>query len=147
MFLNILVPTDGSSLAEKAVEAAIDYAQHSDSQIVLLSIAEPYSYAFDTSFSFGAVRERGDTDVSAIGFAQQSVETALNLARMGGVRCKSRVALSFMPYQEIVAAAKDFDCDAIFMATHGLKGIRKLLTGSETQRVLEHTTLPVLVLR
>lgn len=147
MFRKILVPTDGTPLAEKAVQEAIDYAKTSGGEIVALSIAPPYVHSLP-DITFGAFRDKPlEENVTPIDAAQQIVDNVLHRARVAGVRCKTRIALSFDPYQEIVDAAEEFDCDVIFMATHGYKGLKKLVTGSETQRVLDHTTLPVLVLR
>jgi nucleotide-binding universal stress UspA family protein len=63
------------------------------------------------------------------------------------VPCETRVAESYSPSEEIVRLASELGCDAIFMASHGRKGINRLFVGSETQKVLAHTNLPVMVFR
>lgn len=147
MFRKILVPIDGSVLSDKAVQEAIDYVKMSGGEIVALSIAPPYVHSMpDITFGTSSDKSPG-RNVAPVDFAQQTVDNVLHRAKIAGVRCKTRIALSFNPYQEIIDSAEELNCDAIFMATHGYRGLNKLFTGSETQRVLDHTTLPVLVLR
>jgi nucleotide-binding universal stress UspA family protein len=147
MFKKILVPTDGSALSEKAIHAAVEFAQTNGSEIIAVSVAEPYVY---NTFAEGSsiiqvAPEAHDEKMQEL--AQKHVEKVANLAQARGVPCKTVVALSFSPYEEIVQAATDFHCDVIFMASHGRKGLNKLFVGSETQKVLAHSTLPVLVFR
>ena len=79
--------------------------------------------------------------------ARRHVNEVSEVARAAGVPCETRVALSFSPYEEIVRLADELGCDAIFMASHGRKGVNRLFVGSETQKVLAHSTLPVMVFR
>ena len=147
MFRKILVPTDGSPLAGKAVQEAIDYVKLSNGEIVVLSIAPPYVHSLPEIPFRSSREEASETRVAPVDVAQQIVDNVLHRAKIAGVRCKTRIALSFDPYQEIIDASEELHCDAIFMATHGYRGLKKLISGSETQRVLDHTILPVLVLR
>jgi len=68
-------------------------------------------------------------------------------AKQAGVACETVTAQSFNPYEEIIEVAKKYQCDAIFMASHGRRGLNRLFLGSETQKVLAHSDIPVLVLR
>jgi nucleotide-binding universal stress UspA family protein len=79
--------------------------------------------------------------------ARRYVEDVAELATAAGVPCDTRVALSFSPFEEIVRTAEELGCDVVFMASHGRKGINRLFVGSETQKVLAHTALPVMVFR
>ena len=79
--------------------------------------------------------------------AHSHVKKIEDAAAIANVPCDTSIALSYNPSEEIVRTAEKFNCDAIFMASHGRKGLSKLFLGSETQKVLAHTTLPVLVLR
>ncbi|MDB5838087.1 MAG: universal stress protein [Herminiimonas sp.] len=145
MFKTIMVPTDGSPLAEKAVRTAADFCRLGGGRMIVLSVAEPYPY---TSVPDGAfVPDLTAYERQMRAFAQQHVEEAAKIAAAANVPCETRVTLSFSPHEEIVQTANDLGCDAIFMASHGRKGLSKLFVGSETQKVLAHTTLPVLVLR
>ncbi len=145
MFKKILVPTDGSPLSEKAVDCAVRFARKTGAGLVGISVAEPYapnalpeSAAASFSNPYGErMRALATRNVAAIAHAAQAA----------GVPCETLVTVSFSPQDEIIKAAAQHGCDAIFMASHGRKGLDKLLLGSETQKVLTHTKIPVLVLR
>lgn len=145
MFKNILVPTDGSELSDKAIRAAIEFAKSNGSRIVALSVAEPYPYSplADNPFAPDA----GAYEEKMKALAQAYVQKVADAAKEAGIATETCVTLSFTPYDEIVKAAAQFHCDVIFMASHGRKGLNKLFIGSETQKVLAHTELPVLVFR
>lgn len=145
MFQRILVPTDGSELSEKAIRLAIDVASRMNGSIVALCVSQPYPYS---PLSEGAVA--GD----AVGFENRSLEIATDhvgrvkeAAAGAGIPCETVVTKSFDPYKDIIDTAKKMNCDVIFMASHGRKGLNRLLLGSETQRVLAHADVPVLVCR
>lgn len=146
MFKTILVPTDGSSLSDKAIQFAVEFAGLHGGKIATVSVAEPYpQYAAFSETAF--IPDSDIYEKQAQEFAQQHVQKVAAAAAAANVPCETRVALSFSPYEEIIKAAKEFQCDAIFMASHGRKGINKLFLGSETQKVLAHSTIPVLVFR
>lgn len=145
MFQKILVPTDGSELSQKAVHAALEVAGKMNGSIVALCVSQPYAYS---PLSEGAVV--GD----AVGFENRSLEVATDhvegikeAATKAGIPCETVVTKSFDPYKDIIDTAKNMHCDAIFMASHGRRGLNRLLLGSETQKVLAHADIPVLVCR
>jgi nucleotide-binding universal stress UspA family protein len=145
MFQKILVPTDGSELSEKAVRTAIEIASQAKGSIVGLCVSQPYPYS---PLSEGAVA--GD----AAGFENRSMEIATEhvdrikeAARNANIPCETVVTKSFDPYKDIIETAKKMNCDSICMASHGRRGFNKLLLGSETQRVLAHADIPVVVCR
>jgi nucleotide-binding universal stress UspA family protein len=145
MFKTILVPTDGSTLSDKAVQSAVEFARLNQGKIVALSVAEPYPYS---ALAEGAyLPEWGTYEKQAQELAQLHVKKVADAARAAQVPCETKIAISPSPYEEIVRAAEEYGCDAIFMASHGRKGLNRLFIGSETQKVLAHTTIPVLVLR
>lgn len=80
-------------------------------------------------------------------YAQMHVDKVAEAAVKAGIPCTTHVAQSFAPYDEIIKAANKYQCDVIVMASHGRKGLNKLFIGSETQKVLAHSTIPVLVFR
>jgi nucleotide-binding universal stress UspA family protein len=145
MFKKILVPTDGSPLSDKAVAAAIAFAREYGAQIVGLSVAEPYPFAPLAESAF--TDERAVYEQRARELAQERVGRIASAAEAVHVPCTTAVAQSFSPHDEIVKAAVEHGCDLIFMASHGRKGLSRLLIGSETQRVLANSTIPVLVYR
>jgi nucleotide-binding universal stress UspA family protein len=75
------------------------------------------------------------------------VQRVADAAKSAGVPCETVALLSYSPYEEIIQTAEKFRCDLIFMASHGRRGLTRLFLGSETQKVLAHSTIPVLVYR
>lgn len=146
MFKAILVPTDGSPLSEKVIFSAVDAAKINGGKIVGISVGYPYPHTRPTEGAgvadFGQVYEDQMRQE-----AQQHVEQIANAARAMGVPCETITPLSFEPHQEILKAVKEFGCDVIFMASHGRTGLRKLFVGSETQKVLAESSVPVMVFR
>jgi nucleotide-binding universal stress UspA family protein len=145
MFKHLLVPTDGSPLSAKAAQAAVNFAREAGARITALSVAEPFPYSALSESAFLPDQSRYEQQMQD--HARRHVNEVSELARAAGVPCETRVVLSFSPYEEIVRLADELGCDAIFMASHGRKGINRLFVGSETQKVLAHSTLPVMVFR
>lgn len=149
MYKHILVPTDGSALSDKAVEAAIKLAKMAGARITVFHAVEPYplqgAYAAEAS---------GVAELQPEIFAERSEEYAKRVlsavadaAATAGVECTTDHATSRSPSQAIVEKAKLDNCDLIVMASHGRRGLEGFLLGSETQKVLTHSTIPVLVYR
>lgn len=145
MFKHLLVPTDGSPLSAKAVQAAVGFAKEAGARITALSVAEPFPFSALSESAYLPDQTRYEKQMRDQ--ARNYVDDVAEEARDAGVPCETRVALSFSPYEEIVRLADELGCDAIFMASHGHKGISRLFVGSETQKVLAHSTLPVMVFR
>ena len=145
MFKTILVPTDGSHLSDKAIDAAIEFAKINGSKIIGLSVAEPYPFSPLAESTVAAESATYEQKMQEL--AQLHVQKIADLALTSNVPFETATALSFSPYEEIIKAAKKFNCDVVFMASHGRKGLNKLFLGSETQKVLAHSTIPVLVFR
>ena len=145
MFKTILIPTDGSALSAKAINAAIEFAKFSGAKIIGLSVAEPYPFAPLAESSMVSDPALYEENMRAL--AQRHVDDIVKAANIADVRCETLITQSFNPFEEIVKAANNFGCDVIFMASHGRKGLSRLFVGSETQKVLAHTSIPVLVFR
>ncbi|WP_338770543.1 universal stress protein [Massilia sp. METH4] len=146
MFKNILLPTDGSDLAVKATETAVRFAQVHGARIVAICVAQPFPFV--PMAEGGAVvpdAEVFETQITTA--AQANINKVATACAAAGVPFEGIVSNSHTPYKDIVDAADKHNCDIILMASHGRGGLSKLLLGSETQKVLAHTTLPVLVLR
>ena len=147
MYQRILVATDGSPLSKKAVSSAIDLAATCGADLVALKVVPRYPQAyFEGSIPLSAEEiARVETQWTDSAMAQLgAVEKA---AKAKGLVCKTVTAKSDVVSEAIIAAAKKQKADLIVMASHGRKGIKRLLLGSETQQVLTHSHLPVLVLR
>jgi nucleotide-binding universal stress UspA family protein len=142
MFRTILVPTDGSALSDKAINAAVEFAKLSGANVVGVSVAQPDLYGPLSESAVIAAHEKKSMET-----AQSNVDKVAAVASSRGVPCQTLVTMSFSPAEEIINAAKKFNCDAIFMASHGQTGMSRLMIGSETQKVLAGTTMPVTVFR
>lgn len=143
MLKKILVPTDGSPRSDRAMQAAIEFAQQVGGEIVAISVAEPYPFPpiSDSAYVGGseAYEQR------SLELAREYVSKVASAAAQANVRCETVVTHGLNPHEEIVNAAAKYQCDAIFMATHGRKGLSKLFAGSETQKVIAHAGVPVMV--
>lgn len=146
MFKTILLPTDGSPLSEKATATAIEFAQLHKAKLVSIIAVQPFPYS--PIGDAGMVFDTSEHERQMLDAAQVSIDKIAAAAAAAGVEFEGLISLSpTSPYEEIIAAAASRNCDIILMASHGRKGLNKLFLGSETQKVLAHTTLPVLVLR
>jgi nucleotide-binding universal stress UspA family protein len=147
MYERILVTTDGSSLSKKAIRSAISLAAATGAKLVVLHVVPRYP----TSYFEGAVTltpaEIGATEKHWADQGQALVDGVQKAALAAGVDAKPVVAKSDLVAETVVAQARKHKCDLVVMASHGRKGLKRLLLGSETQHVLTHSTLPVLVLR
>ena len=145
MFKSILLPTDGSPQSEKAIPLAVQFARLHQAKIIGICVIQPVP--FPSMGDSGAVIDTGNFEHQMESTARRNVEKIAIAAREAGVPFEGLVTLSPSPFEEIVEAAKKFGCDLIMMASHGHTGLKSLLLGSQTQKVLAHTTLPVMVLR
>jgi nucleotide-binding universal stress UspA family protein len=145
MYQRILVPTDGSELAAVAADAAISFAQACGGEIVALSVAYPEPVLLSAEGAVAAGSEMG-VDV-LLEQAQQYVGQLADVARKAGVGCTAFTAYGYSPADEIVDMAERQHCDLIFIASHGRRGLSRLIAGSVTQRVLACSPVPVMVYR
>jgi len=144
MYQRILVPTDGSSITDKAIAAAIGLAGRLGATIEVLTVIDAYPY--------GVVSEIEPVPPSDHREAQQRIasrrlQQVAEACEAAGVACSVHTAEAAHPYEAIIEHAREHACDLIVMASHGRRGVSALLLGSETQKVLTHTAVPVLVVR
>jgi len=147
MFKHILVPTDGSQLSTEAVKQAVDFAAASGARITFFYAKPAYPIAF---FGEGALIDPTTPEKFAEMADQQAaviLGACVKLAGEHNVPCASLAVTSDIPFEAVIAGADSADCDLIFMASHGRRGFSGLLLGSETQKVLTHSKIPVLVYR
>ena len=145
MFKNILLPTDGSELSERAVLAGVSFAKDVGAAVVGFT-ALPDFRTFTADAEMLATTE-DEYLASSEGRAAKILAVAENAARSAGVPYAGMVSRSGQPHEAILAAARERGCDLIIMASHGRRGLSGLLLGSETQKVLGHSAIPVLVYR
>jgi nucleotide-binding universal stress UspA family protein len=148
MYQNILVPVDGSELSEAAVRGACQLAKHLTARLTFYHAKPTYT---PTAIAGEALFEDASLlDAFRAGMdkrAQTILDAARQVAEAWGVACTSLGDECDAPYRGIIAAAEAQGCDLIFMASHGRRGVSALLLGSETQKVLTHCRIPVLVFR
>ena len=147
MFKNILVPTDGSKLSQKAVKEAIELAQQSGAKVTALHVYPKFSGSPYGTFgpAEDVLEEAHKNQRRADG---DSIFAAVRkLADNAGITFESVLAESNEVWKQIIATAKKKKCDLICMASHGRRGLSGVLLGSETHKVLTHSELPVLVVR
>ncbi len=147
MYQRILVATDGSTLSKKAVTSAIALAATCGAELVALKVVPRYPQAyFEGSIPLSA-EEISRVEKQWTESAQAQLSVIEKAAKTKGVVTKAITVKSDVISDAIIAAAKKQKADLIVMASHGRKGIKRLLLGSETQQVLTHSQVPVLVLR
>jgi nucleotide-binding universal stress UspA family protein len=147
MYKRILVATDGSELSSKAVQSAIALAALSGAALVALKVVPRYPRAYMEGSLPVDTQNIKKSEAQWAASAQAAVDADRAEASAQGVSAKAVVAKSDLVAEALIAAAKKHKCDLIVMASHGRKGIKRLLLGSETQHVLTHSHIPVLVLR
>ena len=147
MFKHILVPTDGSTLSLRAAKNAVRLAKVHGARITAFYAAPQYhsNVAGDYIPANFVPLARFEKQVQIA--ADKYLGQVQKLAAVGKVACSGLCVSNDSPYQAIIKAAKENKCDLIFMASHGRSGIAGLLIGSETNKVLTHCKLPVLVYR
>jgi nucleotide-binding universal stress UspA family protein len=147
MYTRILVTTDGSNLSKKAVTSAIQLAATCGADLIALKVVPRYPYAyFEGSIPLSA-EEIGRIEKQWTESAQAQLAVIEKSAKAKSVVVKTVTVKSDVVSEAIIATAKKHKAELIVMASHGRKGIKRLLLGSETQQVLTHSHIPVLVLR
>jgi nucleotide-binding universal stress UspA family protein len=145
MLKKILVPTDGSDLSAKAIVGAVEIARQCGAKLVGMTVTDPYPKSKISGYSSGETFLQYETRVKTEAIERLAI--LVDLARGAGVVAETEVRSSPAPYEAIIAAATERGCDSIVMASHGRRGLSALLLGSETHKVLTHSTIPVLVFR
>jgi len=147
MYQRILVATDGSTLSKKAVNSAIALAALAGAELVALKVVPRYPQSYFEGGMALQVEEIGRIEKQWAEAGQAVVDAVQKTALAKGVKTKAITVKSDLVSVAIIAAAKKHKCDLIVMASHGRRGIKRLLLGSETLQVLTHSHVPVLVLR
>jgi nucleotide-binding universal stress UspA family protein len=145
VYKHILLPTDGSELSAKAVRDGIQLAKEIGAQVTALHVTAPF---FPSELTPAALTAHAqEHDARAKESARRALGAVEEAARAAGVACTAVHRVSDGPFEEIIQVATDSGCDLIFMASHGRRGVKAMLLGSETNKVLTHSTIPVLVTR
>jgi nucleotide-binding universal stress UspA family protein len=147
MYQRILIPTDGSKLSAKAVQTAQQLAELTGAQLLFLNVVPRYPVSYFEGGMSVTAGEVGQIEKQWADKAQAMVDQLKVKAEARGLKAKALTVKSDLVAEAVIASAKKNKCDLIVMASHGRKGIKRLLLGSETTHVLTHSPLPVLVLR
>lgn len=147
MYKRILVATDGSDLSRAAVHSAIELAAAVGAELVALYVVPRYPVSYFEGGMAISMDDIARTEKQWSDKGQAVVDAVQQSAQAAGVTARAVVAQSDLVAESIMATANKHSCDLVVMASHGRKGIQRVLLGSETQHVLTHSTIPVLVLR
>ena len=145
MYKHILLPTDGSELSVTAVREGITFAKEIGARVTALHVTAPFHPTEPTPSVFTAHLQ--EHDAKAKQSAQHALDAVTEAARAAGGPGPPRPRGSPTPHQALINHAGGGRCDLIFMASHGRRGIAAVLIGSETNKVLTHSKIPVLVTR
>ena len=147
MYKRILVATDGSELAKKAVDSAIALASQLKSELFVLTVVEPYPLNYIEGAISVAPMDIDKIEQASMDRAAEQLALVKKTADAASVPARTMALKSTWIAETIVRTAKDEGADLIVLASHGHRGFKRLLLGSQTMNVLTHTEIPVLVLR
>ena len=148
MFKHLLIPTDGSELSEAAIQAGVQFAKSINAKVTGFHAMPKFHmlvYGHD-----GVTDKRQDFEAFEKDWkarADRFLAVIMRAAKAADVPCDTAIQTSDQPYEAIIATAKEKGCDLILMASNGRRGVQAFLLGSETQKVLTHSKIPVLVFR
>jgi nucleotide-binding universal stress UspA family protein len=148
MYKHVLIATDGSDLAQKAESTGLTLAKAINAQATAVTVTEPWD-----AFSMATLAERGmpnpvaDYDDSVAAAANRILWRVDETAKKIGVACATLHSKDRHPAEGIIETANERGCDLIVMASHGRKGISRVLLGSQATKVVTLSPVPVLVCR
>lgn len=145
MFKHILIATDGSELAGKAVAAGFALARELGAKLTAVTVTEPWTAFVSADAGIGFPVD--DYEKASNENAAHILATVSKLARKADLSCSIVHAKDQFPADGILQAAKDNNCDVVVMASHGRSGLGRLLLGSQAVKVLTHADIPVLICR
>jgi len=149
MYARILIATDGSDLADRALDHALQLAKLAGSEVTIVTVTEPTTvvgggYAAVAGGVIDPIPELIEAQNKA---ARELLERAAKRAAEQGVAAKTVLVDNSFAAEGVVATANDIGAELIVMGSHGRRGLNRLLLGSQTNNVLAHTKIPVLVTR
>lgn len=146
MYKHILIATDGSELAQKGIDHGLSLAKALDAKVMVVTVTEPFPIYAGEGWALGAGDfERYEADQAK--FAQELLEPIKASAGKLGVSCETRHVPARRPAEAILDMAAEEGCSLIVMASHGRRGLGRLLLGSQTQEVVSRSSIPVLIIR
>ena len=148
MYRHILIPTDGSELAEHAVTNGLSLAKSVGAKVTVIVVEDPFDWlSVSETRASQALDELDKYNAQVKKHAASVLSRVADVAKQASVPCDTMQVENVQPYRAIIAAASDRGCDLIVMASHGRGGLSAVVLGSVTNKVLTHTKTPVLVYR
>ena len=149
MFKHLLIPTDGSELSEAAIQAGVQFAKSIHAKVTGFYAMPKFQMIVYGPEGVIETRRQDfvDFEKDCKAHADRFLAVIMQAAKTADVPCETALQTSDQPYEAIIATAKERGCDLIMMASHGRRGVQAFLLGSETQKVLTHSKIPVLVFR
>ncbi len=147
MYKHILIPTDGSELSDRAIDAGIAFASSIHARVTGFTAVPEYQVPSQNELMARHGVSLGQYEVEARRQAEAALQKIADRARAAGVEYDAEFVQSDRPHEAIIRAAQKHGCDLIFMASRGRRGISALVHGSQTQAVLANSSIPTLVYR
>lgn len=147
MYKHLLVPTDGSKLSNDAVERAITFGKETGARLTALHVMPEYIPPAFAEFPAAGQASFAEFMKATEETSKVILDAVRQSAAAAGVECETVAVRHTQPYRAIIDVATERGCDLIFMASHGRRGLSALVLGSETNKVLTHSSVPVLVFR
>ena len=145
MYKHILIATDGSDLARQALEQGLAIAKSFNAKVTAVTVTEPWGAVVPAemaiAFPAGVYEERASASAARI------LSVVADAAKSAGVVCETHHVKDQFPAEGIIETAKERGCDLIVMASHGRRGLTRLLLGSQANKVVTQSTVPVLICR
>lgn len=145
MYKNILIATDGSELADKAVSQGLALAKAVGAKATVVTITEPWTAVAPMEVGVAFPVDAYEEGASAQ--AKRILEKVDAQAKAAGLTCDVRHVRDQMPAEGIIGAAEEIGADLIVMASHGRRGLKRLILGSQANSVVTHSHVPILICR
>lgn len=147
MYKHILIPTDGTEIAEKAVKAGLNFAKWAKAKVTVFTAMPEYQIPTSADIAARKVMPIAEFERRSMAEAKKRLDKVARRAKASGVRVDTAASISNRPAEAIIAAAEKGRCDLIFIGSHGRAGLKAVLLGSQTHEVLNRSRIPTLVYR
>ena len=143
MYKNILIATDGSELGQKGLGQGLSLARALGAKATVVTVTEPFRASGEMIFTHSVA----EYEKAVAAHAQTILATAIEIARKAGISCETLHIRDQFPAEGIIEAGKRLGADLIVMSSHGRRGVSRMVLGSEANRVVALSGVPVLICR
>ena len=147
MYRKILITTDGSAVSSKTACAGVTFAEQLGAEVLVLFVAPEYQYPIYVEIIPPSYPSEDEYRAAMQRAGQEHTQDVVASCAQRGVRCEAMTVFAESAALKIVDVAQNSHCDLVFMGSHGRSGWGQLLLGSVTNKVLSHSSIPVLVHR